>query len=97
MDCKVDPPLRTRNDNSTLYNAFREGQIPILASDHAPHTVSEKRSDTPPSGLPGVETMIPLMLNEVSEGRLEISRLINAMSEAPASRLSLERGRISEG
>ena len=97
MDCKVDPPLRTRNDNSKLYNAFREGQIPILASDHAPHTVSEKRSDTPPSGLPGVETMIPLMLNEVSEGRLEISRLINAMSEAPASRLSLERGRISEG
>lgn len=97
MDCKVDPPLRTRNDNSVLYNAFREGQIPILASDHAPHTVSEKRSDTPPSGLPGVETMIPLMLNEVSEGRLEISRLINAMSEAPASRLNLERGRISEG
>ena len=97
MDCKVDPPLRTRNDNSTLYNAFREGQIPILASDHAPHTVSEKRSDTPPSGLPGVETMIPLMLNEVSEGRLEMSRLINAMSEAPASRLSLERGRISQG
>ena len=97
MDCKVDPPLRTRNDNSTLYNAFREGQIPILASDHAPHTISEKRSDTPPSGLPGVETMIPLMLNEVSEGRLEMSRLINAMSEAPASRLSLERGRISQG
>ena len=97
MDCKVAPPLRTRNDNSTLYNAFREGQIPILASDHAPHTISEKRSDTPPSGLPGVETMIPLMLNEVSEGRLEMSRLIKAMSEAPASRLSLERGRISQG
>ena len=97
MDCKVDPPLRTCNDNSTLYNAFRGGQIPIIASDHAPHTISEKRSDTPPSGLPGVETMIPLMLNEVSEGRLEMSRLINAMSEAPASRLSLERGRISQG
>ena len=97
LDCKVDPPLRTRNDNNTLYNAFREGRIPILASDHAPHTICEKRSDNPPSGLPGVETMIPLMLNEVSEGRLEMSRLVNAMSEAPASRLGLDRGRISQG
>ncbi len=97
LDCKVDPPLRTRNDNHTLYNAFREGKIPILASDHAPHTISEKRSDNPPSGLPGVETMIPLMLNEVSEGQLDMNRLVSAMSESPASRLGLDRGRISEG
>jgi len=97
LDCKVDPPLRTRNDNHTLYNAFREGRIPILASDHAPHTISEKRSNNPPSGLPGVETMIPLMLNEVSRGQLEMHRLVNAMSESPALRLGLDRGRISEG
>ena len=41
--------------------------------------------------------MIPLMLNEVSKGRLELGRLVNAMSEAPAERLGLERGKISEG
>jgi len=97
LDCKVDPPLRTKKDNSGLYDAFRLGKIPILSSDHAPHTIDEKRSENPPSGLPGVETMIPLMLNEVSEGRLELSRLVNAMSEAPAERLGLERGIISEG
>ena len=97
LDCKVDPPLRTKNDNSGLYDAFREGKIPILSSDHAPHTIEEKRSDNPPSGLPGVETMIPLMLNEVSEGRLELGRLVTAMSEAPAGRLGLDRGKISEG
>ncbi len=97
LDCKVDPPLRTKTDNSALYDAFREGKIPILSSDHAPHTIEEKRSDTPPSGLPGVETMIPLMLNEVSEGRLELERLVTAMSEAPADRLGLDRGKISEG
>ena len=97
LDCKVDPPLRTKIDNSGLYDAFREGKIPILSSDHAPHTIEEKRSDTPPSGLPGVETMIPLMLNEVSEGRLELGRLVTAMSEAPADRLGLDRGKISEG
>ena len=97
LDCKVDPPLRTTADNFGLYNAFRKGKIPILSSDHAPHTIEEKKSDNPPSGLPGVETMIPLMLNEVSEGRLELGRLVNAMSEAPAERLGLERGKISEG
>ena len=97
LDCKVDPPLRTKKDNSGLYDAFRTGKIPILSSDHAPHTIDEKRSENPPSGLPGVETMIPLMLNEVSEGRLELGRLVNAMSEAPAERLGLERGTISEG
>ena len=97
IDCKVDPPLRTRKDNEGLYQAFREGRIPILSSDHAPHTMDEKASDNPPSGLPGVETMIPLMMNEVSEGRLELNRLVNAMAEAPADRLGLNRGRIREG
>ena len=97
LDCKVDPPLRSRNDNNGLYQAFREGNIPILASDHAPHTIEEKRSEAPPSGIPGVETMIPLMLNEVSTGRLDLGCLVNAMSEAPASRLGLERGKIAEG
>jgi len=97
INCKVDPPLRTRNDNQGLYNAFRKGRIPILASDHAPHTLEEKSSSSPPSGIPGVETMIPLMLNEVSEGRLNLGRLVSAMSESPAARLGLNRGKISEG
>ena len=97
INCKVDPPLRTKIDNQGLYKAFKEGQIPILASDHAPHTVDEKESSTPPSGMPGVETMVPLMLNEVSEGRLDLERLVDAMSVQPASRLGLDRGKIAEG
>ena len=97
INCKVDPPLRTKHDNQELYKAFKKGEIPILASDHAPHTIEEKESEMPPSGMPGVETMVPLMLNEVSEGRLTLDRLINSMSEAPALRLGLDRGRIEEG
>ena len=97
INCKVDPPLRTQIDNQGLYTAFKEGKIPILASDHAPHTIEEKESSTPPSGMPGVETMVPLMLNEVSEGRLDLERLIDAMSLQPASRLGLDRGKIAEG
>jgi len=97
LDCKVDPPLRNISDNNNLYNAYRNGKIPILASDHAPHTIEEKRSDVPPSGMPGVETMVPLMLQEVIEQRLDLSRLVNSMAEAPADRLGLNRGRIEEG
>ena len=97
LDCKVDPPLRNISDNNNLYDAYRNGKIPILASDHAPHTIEEKRSDSPPSGMPGVETMVPLMLQEVVEKRLDLSRLVNSMSEAPADRLGLNRGRIEEG
>jgi len=97
LDCKVDPPLRTISDNNSLYDAYRRGNIPILASDHAPHTVEEKRSDSPPSGMPGVETMIPLMLQEVVDKKLDLSRLVNSMAEAPADRLGLNRGRIEVG
>ena len=96
FDCKVDPPLRTRKDNQGLYAAFREGRIPILSSDHAPHRIEEKSSDNPPSGIPGVETMIPLMLEEVSHNRIDLGRLVNSMSEAPASRLNLLRGKIEK-
>ena len=97
LDCKVDPPLRNVSDNTSLYDAYRNGKIPILASDHAPHTIEEKKSDTPPSGMPGVETMVPLMLQEVVENRLDLGRLVNSMAEAPATRLGLNRGRIEVG
>ncbi len=97
LDCKVDPPLRNVLDNNNLYDAYRNGTIPILASDHAPHTIEEKRSNAPPSGMPGVETMVPLMLQEVVEKRLDLSRLVNIMAEPPADRLGLTRGRIAEG
>ena len=97
LDCKVDPPLRNVSDNISLYDAYRNGKISILASDHAPHTIEEKKSDTPPSGMPGVETMVPLMLQEVVEKKLELGRLVNSMAEAPASRLGLNRGCIEVG
>jgi len=97
IECKVDPPLRKRNDNSALYHALMDGTIDILASDHAPHLMSEKNSKDPPSGIPGVETMVPLMLNEVAEGRLSLQRLVSAMSEKPAERLGIQRGKLIPG
>jgi dihydroorotase len=97
LECKVDPPLQTPRDNAALWSGFRDGRIAVLASDHAPHLPEEKASDAPPSGIPGVETMLPLMLQQVVTGNLELGRLVNAMAEAPADRIGLSRGRIAPG
>ena len=59
--------------------------------------MSEKASSEPPSGIPGVETMIPLMLNEVAEDRLPLDRLVSAMAEKPAERLGIQRGKLIPG
>ena len=97
LECKVDPPLQTPRDNTALWGGFRDGRIAVLASDHAPHLPEEKASDAPPSGIPGVETMLPLMLQQAVTGNIELGRLVNAMAEAPADRLGLSRGRIAPG
>lgn len=95
---KVNPPLRTPRDRSALWAGLRNGVIHTLGSDHAPHTISEKESEHPPSGMPGVETMLPIMLENVRAGKLELSRLISLLSENPARRLGLERrGSLKKG
>ncbi len=82
-----DPPLRTEEDVSALWTAFNQGLIDALASDHAPHTVEEKECksiwETKP-GIPGLETMLPLLLTKVNEGKLTMASLIRASSKRPA-------------
>ncbi len=67
---KVNPPLRTDEDRAALWSALASGSIPIIASDHAPHTREEKARpfDDAPSGIPGVETMVPMAMVEALEG-----------------------------
>ena len=57
--------------------------VDCIASDHAPHTLAEKRGTNPPPGVPGLETTLPLMLNAVHEGRLSMDRLVELLYEAP--------------
>jgi dihydroorotase len=67
--------------------ALADGRIECLASDHAPHLAADKQRDSiweVPAGIPGVEIMLPLLLTEVSAGRLSLERLAHATSEAPA-------------
>ncbi|MCD6229424.1 MAG: dihydroorotase [Candidatus Diapherotrites archaeon] len=83
---KMNPPLRSKEDISALWSSLREGVIDIIASDHAPHTREEK--DKPywqaPAGVPGVETNLPLLLNEVNRKTLSFEDLINFTSKNPA-------------
>jgi dihydroorotase len=94
----VNPPLADEEDRGLLWEALQEGLIDILASDHAPHTLEEKRSERPPSGLPGVETTLPLMLDAVNRGKIALAQLIRAFAENPARRFGLKRkGRLDLG
>lgn len=97
---KVNPPLATEEDREFLWWALQEGWIDMLASDHAPHTREEKSQPfgKAPSGLPGVETSLPLMLDAVQKQRISLDRLIELFSTRPAERFSLaQRGRIEVG
>ncbi len=97
---KTDPPLRSRGDREALWRAFVEGRIPILASDHAPHTLSEKEGSLGrvPSGVPGLETMLKLLLTQVHRGLLSLPRLVEAASEAPARLFGIQgKGSLRPG
>lgn len=96
---KVNPPLRTKNERIQLWNSFAEGHIPILASDHAPHTVSEKEQpfEDAPAGIPGVECSLPILLSHVKHGNLTLNRLVDASSVSPAGLFGLNKGVLSVG
>ncbi|MEW6069689.1 MAG: dihydroorotase family protein [Candidatus Thermoplasmatota archaeon] len=95
---KVVPPLRTKEDNDALWEALNSNKIDIIASDHAPHTLEEKKdfSDALP-GIPGVETTYPLLLYLVKEEKISLARAIEAFCEKPAEILKLKKGRIAKG
>lgn len=97
---KMNPPLRARKDQDALWQGIDDGVIDIIATDHAPHTFAEK--DVPyskaPSGVPGVETMLPLLLNEVNRGRLTINKVSELTAKRPAEIFGFSRkGMIKKG
>jgi dihydroorotase len=96
---KVNPPLRRIEDQTALWSAFNEGIIQLLASDHAPHTIDEKTCafNEAPAGLPGVETMLPLMLSCHKHHKVPLNRLINSITTLPASLLQIPKGILAVG
>ncbi|HVK62313.1 MAG TPA: dihydroorotase [Bdellovibrionales bacterium] len=78
---QMNPPIRDARHQEALWKAINDGTVTVLGSDHAPHTHEEKRKPYPesPSGLTGVQTMLPLMLNHVNAGRLSLDRLVELL------------------
>ena len=76
----VKPPLRTATDVAALWEAVADGTVDLIESDHAPHTRAEKESETPPYGLPGLETTLPLMVLAMRDGRISEERLIELLA-----------------
>lgn len=83
---KMNPPLRSQKDQDALWAAIVDGTVNCISTDHAPHTLEEKLQGIwdAPAGVPGVEFMLPLMLNAVSEGRLTLERLVELVCIEPA-------------
>ncbi|MFX1588389.1 MAG: dihydroorotase family protein [Promethearchaeota archaeon] len=97
---KVDPPLRDEQHSKFLFNELRKGQIKLIASDHAPHTLKEKSIEflNSPSGFPEFETYPLILLDKVYNNEIPIQYFVHATSEFPASLFNLsKKGFIKEG
>lgn len=97
---QMNPPLRSPRDNEILWQALLDGVIDFIATDHAPHTLEEKGKEYPntPSGMPGVETSLPLMLTQAVQGRCTVAQVANWMSAAVAKAYKIpKKGAIAPG
>lgn len=97
---QMNPPLRERRHGEALWRALKAGVIDCIATDHAPHTREEKDKGFPhaPSGMPGVETSLPLMLDRVNQGLCTLPEVVRWMCENPARLYGLKgKGRIEPG
>jgi dihydroorotase len=96
---KVNPPVRENFEREILFKYVQENKIDVIESDHAPHTLDEKNVnfDEAPSGIPGVETMIPIFLFLVKKGIISVSQFLKLFCEKPSEILDIPKGKIEVG
>ncbi len=97
---QMNPPIRSKKHQDRLWEAINEGIADIIGSDHAPHTKEEKNKNYPlsPSGMPGVQTLVPVMLNHITNGKLSLERFIELTSYNPSILFGIKnKGRIEIG
>jgi dihydroorotase len=97
---QMNPPIREKRHHDALWKAVQSGLVDVLGSDHAPHSLDEKAKAWPssPSGMPGVQTLVPLMLDHVNEGRLSLERFVDLSSTSVARVFNARRkGRLVPG
>jgi dihydroorotase len=97
---QMNPPVREEHHRQALWEAVEEGLFDVFGSDHAPHTLEEKARPYPesPSGMPGVQTLLPVLLTFARQGRLTVPQIVRMACERPAELYGISRkGRIAEG
>ena len=97
---QMNPPLRSKEHYDRLWAAIKNNVVDVLGSDHAPHLKSNKDKEYPntPSGMPGVQTIFPIMIDHVNNGKLTLSQLVNLMCENPCRIFGIKnKGFIKEG
>jgi len=97
---KINPPVRSVADQVALWQGIKDGTVNIIATDHAPHRKDEKAKtySEVPSGVPGVQTMLPLLLNAVNEGKLALEKVVELTCYNPSKIFKIaNKGRIEKG
>ncbi|MEO0618569.1 MAG: dihydroorotase [Pseudomonadota bacterium] len=97
---QMNPPVRNTAHQYVIWQALREGVVDVLGSDHAPHTLEEKAAEYPasPSGMTGVQTLVPMMLDHVNAGRLTLQRFVDLTSHGPQRLFGIAgKGRMMAG
>ena len=97
---QMNPPVRDERARSGIWKGIEQGIVDVLGSDHAPHTLEEKAKTYPasPSGMTGVQTLVPTMLDHVNAGRLTLERLVDLTSHGPSRIFAIAgKGRIAAG
>jgi dihydroorotase len=97
---QMNPPVREAYHREALWKAIASGLVDVLGSDHAPHTLEDKAKPYPasPSGMTGVQTLVPIMLNHVNAGKLTLERFVDLTSHGPQRIFNIaNKGRIAEG
>lgn len=97
---QMNPPVRSAEHRDRIWRGLTQGIADVLGSDHAPHTLEEKAKPYPdsPSGMTGVQTLVPIMLDHVNAGRLTLQRFVDLSSAGPARIFGMARkGRIAVG
>ena len=96
---QMNPPIRSKDHYDRLWDAVKESLVSTIGSDHAPHTKEEKNKKYPlsPSGMPGVQTLLPVMLDHVNKDKLKIKQLIKLVCENPCDLFGIKnKGYIKE-
>ena len=97
---QMNPPVRSAEHREGVWRGLEQGVVDVLGSDHAPHTLEEKARPYPesPSGMPGVQTLVPVMLDHVNAGRLTLQRFVDLTSAGPQRLFNIVgKGRIAVG